>query len=212
MKNMKRLMSVLLVVVMLFAMSANVLAVENNTTDAISGTVTVKFTKNYSDTDDNVYTWHASRGSDLFTTNSSVTVDLSTLNGVALDKCKAYYSEPITNSMYNTVSVLDVVMAAVKSAGHTPVGNWDDDPEEGLPGGYLYNVDNQEFEFYYGENGDGTYWMMGTGFVIGVAEDAYAEPAFSTSYLSNVAASTLTDGSVIYVDLGNYTFSSVTWG
>ncbi len=53
--------------------------------------------------------------------------------------------------------------------------------------------------------------MMGTGFVIGVASNASAEPTFSTSYLSNVAASTLSSGAVIYVDLGNYTFSSVTW-
>lgn len=209
MKTAKKLTALLLAVVMVLAMSVSAFAATTDT--GLSGTVTVKFTQGYSDTDDNVYTWTANRGSDLFTTNSSVTVDLSTLNNVALSRCKAYYSEPETHAMYNTVSVLDVVMAAANSSGHTPVGNWDDDPDEGLPGGYLYNVDNQEFEFYYGENGDGTYWMMGTGFVIGVASDASANPTFSTSYLSNVAASTLNSGAVIYVDLGNYTFSSVTW-
>ena len=209
MKTAKKLTALLLAVVMVLAMSVSAFAATTDT--GLSGTVTVKFTKNYSDTDDGVYTWNATRGEDLFTTNSSVTVKLATLNGVELSVCKAYYSEPTTNAMYNTVSVLDVVMAAAASSGHTPTGNWDADPDEGLPGGYLYNVDNQEFESYYGENGDGTYWMMGTGFVIGVASNASAEPTFSTSYLSNVAASTLSSGAVIYVDLGNYTFSSVTW-
>ena len=208
MKTAKKLTALLLAVVMVLAMSVSAFAATTDT--GLSGTVTVKFTKNYSDTDDGVYTWNATRGEDLFTTNSSVTVNLATLNGVELSVCKAYYSEPTTNAMYNTVSVLDVVMAAAASSGHTPTGNWDADPDEGLPGGYLYNVDNQEFESYYGENGDGTYWMMGTGFVIGVASNASAEPTFSTSYLSNVAASTLSSGAVIY-DLGNYTFSSVTW-
>ena len=209
MKTAKKLTALLLAVVMVLAMSVSAFAATTDT--GLSGTVTVKFTKNYSDTDDGVYTWNATRGEDLFTTNSSVTVNLATLNGVELSVCKAYYSEPTTNAMYNTVSVLDVVMAAAASSGHTPTGNWDADPDEGLPGGYLYNVDNQEFESYYGENGDGTYWMMGTGFVIGVASNASAEPTFSTSYLSNVAASTLSSGAVIYVDLGNYPFSSVTW-
>lgn len=202
MKTAKKLTALLLAVVMVLAMSVSAFAATTDT--GLSGTVTVKFTKNYSDTDDGVYTWNATRGEDLFTTNSSVTVNLATLNGVELSVCKAYYSEPTTNAMYNTVSVLDVVMAAAASSGHTPTGNWDADPDEGLPGGYLYNVDNQEFESYYGENGDGTYWMMGTGFVIGVASNASAEPTFSTSYLSNVAASTLSSGAVIYVDLGNY--------
>ena len=209
MRTAKKLTALLLAVIMVFAMSVSAFAATTDT--GLSGTVTVKFTKNYSDTDDGVYTLNATRGEDLFTTNSSVTVNLATLNGVELSKCKKIYSEPTTNAMYNTVSVLDVVMAAIKSSDREAVGNWDADPDEGLPGGYLYNVDNQEFESYYGENGDGTYWMMGTGFVIGVASNASAEPTFSTSYLSNVAASTLSSGAVIYVDLGNYTFSSVTW-
>lgn len=193
---------------MVFAMSANAFAAGNSTN---SNTATVKFTYNYSFNYDDTYTWAPENGSDLFTTNSTVTVDLSTLNGVALSTCKEKYSLPAGHDMTNTVSVLDVVMAALISTGHTPTGGWDSDPAVGEPGGYLYTIDNREFMFEMEPNGDGTYWMSGEGFVIGTAPNATATPTFSDVYLSNVAASTLSDNAVIYVDLGTYFFSSVQW-
>ena len=209
--KMRKFTAIILALVMVFAMSVNAFAVENNATDTLSGTVTVKFTQNCSDTDDDVTTWYATRGTDLFDSNSSVSVNLATLNDINLATCKQVYSLPAGHAMTNTVSVLDVIVAAALDKGHAVVGGGDAEPEDNVPGGYIYNVGNQEFEFYYGENGDGTYWMMGTGFVVGIAPNATATPTFSDVYLSNVAASTLTDGAVIYVDLGNYTFSSVVW-
>lgn len=117
------------------------------------------------------------------------------------------------HAMEGTVSVLDVVIAAALSTGHTVTGTWDSDPEEGAPGGYLYNIDNRTLAFDYGANDNGTYWLSGEGFVIGtdtttVAADA--NPTFSDTYLSNVAITSLPAGTVIYVDLGTYFFSEVT--
>ena len=61
------------------------------------------------------------------------------------------------------------------------------------------------------DNGDGTYWLSGMGFVIGTdttADASLANPTFSSVYLSNVAITSLPAGTVIYVDLGTYFYSS----
>lgn len=208
--KMRKFIAIILALVMVFAISVNAFAAENN---ANSDTVTVKFTYNYSYNYDDTYTWTPANGSDLFTTNSTVTVDLDTLNNIALNTCKTQYSLPAGHAMTNTVSVLDVVVAAALSTGHTVIGGWDEGSEDSVPGGYLYNIDNRNLMFEYGDSGydDGTVWMSGEGFVIGIAPNATATPTFSDVYLSNVAASTLADDAVIYVDLGTYFFSRVAW-
>ena len=180
MKKTRKLSALLLALVMVFSLSISAFAATDNTSD----TVTVKFTYNYSFNFDDTYTWTPENGSDLFDTNSTVTVDLSTLTGDTLAACKDTYNLP---------------------------DGWDSEPEEGAPGGYLYNIDNRNLMFDYGDNGDGTVWMSGEGFVVGIAPNASAAPTFSNTYLSNVDASTLADDAVIYVDLGTYFFSSVTW-
>ena len=53
MKTAKKLTALLLAVVMVLAMSVSAFAATTDT--GLSGTVTVKFTKNYSDTDDGVF-------------------------------------------------------------------------------------------------------------------------------------------------------------
>lgn len=52
MRTAKKLTALLLAVIMVFAMSVSAFAATTDT--GLSGTVTVKFTKNYSDTDDGV--------------------------------------------------------------------------------------------------------------------------------------------------------------
>lgn len=204
--KLRKLTAILMALVMIFALSATAFATENT-----GNTVTVKFTQYCSETEDGIYSWTPGSGYDLFDTNSTVLVNTETLNGISLSSCKAEYYLPSDHQMRNTVSVLDVVIAALKENNHSIVAGWDAYPEDGLPGGYIYNIDDQEFEFYAEPNGDGTYWMMGTGFVIGIANDANSAPVFSDTYLSNVSASTLGPNAVIYVDLGFYTFSSVEW-
>lgn len=207
MRTAKKLTALLLAVIMVFAMSVSAFAANITTGD----TITVKFTYNYSYNEDNVYTWTPANGSDLFTTNSTVQVNLTTLNGQSLATCKAAYSEPTNHSMSSTISVLDVVVAAALSTNHTVQGSWDSNPKTGLPGGYIHNIDNRELMFDGGDNGDGTWWLSGEGFVIGTdttADAATANPTFSNSYLSNVAITSLPSGTVIYVDLGTYFYSA----
>ena len=204
---MKKILSLVLALVMVLSLSVSTFATNITTSD----TVTVKFTYNYSYNQDDVYTWTPANGSDLFTTNSTVQVNLSTLNGVSLAACKAVYSEPTGHAMYGTISVLDVVAAAALSTNHTLQGGWDANPKTGAPGGYIHNIDNRELMFDGGDNGDGTWWLSGEGFVIGTdttADAATANPTFSNSYLSNVAITSLPSGTVIYVDLGTYFYSA----
>lgn len=205
---MKKILSLALALVMVLSLSVSTFATNITTSD----TVTVKFTYNYSYNQDDVYTWTPENGSDLFTTNSTVQVNLSTLNGVSLADCEEKYALPDGHAMEGTVSVLDVVIAAALSTGHTVTGTSDSDPEEGAPGGYLYNIDNRTLAFDYGANDNGTYWLSGEGFVIGTdttTAAADANPTFSDTYLSNVAITSLPAGTVIYVDLGTYFFSEV---
>lgn len=205
---MKKILSLALALVMVLSLSVSAFATNITTSD----TVTVKFTYNYSYNQDDVYTWTPENGSDLFTTNSTVQVNLSTLNGISLADCEEKYALPDGHAMEGTVSVLDVVIAAALSTGHTVTGTWDSDPEEGAPGGYLYNIDNRTLAFDYGANDNGTYWLSGEGFVIGTdttTAAADANPTFSDTYLSNVAITSLPAGTVIYVDLGTYFFSEV---
>lgn len=212
MKKLNKFVSMLLVVVMIFAMSINAFA-SVNTNISLNDTVTVKFTYNYSENIDGVYSWSdkGTYSGDLFTTNSTVQVNLSTLNGQSLAACKTTYSEPTNHAMCNTISVLDVVVAAALSTNHTVQGGWDSNPKTGLPGGYIHNIDNRELMFDGGDNGDGTWWLSGEGFVIGTdttTNAANANPTFSNSYLSNVAITSLPSGTVIYVDLGTYFYSA----
>lgn len=205
---MKKILSLALALVMVLSLSVSAFATNITTSD----TITVKFTNNYSYNQDDVYTWTPGNGSDLFTTNSTVQVNLSTLNGISLADCEEKYALPDGHAMEGTVSVLDVVIAAALSTGHTVTGTWDSDPEEGAPGGYLYNIDNRTLAFDYGANDNGTYWLSGEGFVIGTdttTAAADANPTFSDTYLSNVAITSLPAGTVIYVDLGTYFFSEV---
>lgn len=207
---MKKILSLALALVMVLSLSVSAFATNITTSD----TVTVKFTYNYSYNMDDEYTWsdNGVNSGDLFTTNSTVSVNLSTLNGVSLADCEEKYALPDGHAMEGTVSVLDVVIAAALSTGHTVTGTWDSDPEEGAPGGYLYNIDNRTLAFDYGANDNGTYWLSGEGFVIGTdttTAAADANPTFSDTYLSNVAITSLPAGTVIYVDLGTYFFSEV---
>ena len=210
MKTLKKLTAMVLALAMIIAMSVSSFAVNVTTSD----TVTVKFTYNYSNNMDDVYTWYDNEinSGDLFTTNSTVQVNLSTLNGYDLSTLKGKYNLPDGHAMSSTISVLDVVLAAALSTNHTVTCSWDNDPEEGAPGGYLYNIDNRTLAFEYGLNDNGTYWLSGEGFVIGTdttAVAANANPTFSDTYLSNVAITTFPVGTVIYVDLGTYFFSEV---
>lgn len=209
MKNLKKLTALILVVVMVFAMSSSVLAANYTTTDDVK----VVFTKGFSFSENETYTWNKnSGGSYLFGATSEVTAVLKSWTGdsTMVNLIKDKYYEPADHAMRSKISVLDVVISAALT--HQLQCGWNAKPEKGEPGGYLYNIDNNTLRFEEFDNGDGTREILGDGFVIAIGDGTNPTTAnvyFPETYLSNVEITSLPKGSVIFVDLGMYHYDSV---
>jgi len=188
---MKKLYSLFLAVVMMFAMA----------TTAMAADVTVLFTQNGSFADDEGTYWLYSE-EELY---PGGTVSIESLTGCA----KSYVPEGVTNPMGDTPSVMDAILAVQPTYKFDlGWGNEYKDPDTGevkLAGAYISNVNDTALESDYGFNDDGTMWMSGTSFLIGF-DYGNGEVIMSDKYVSNVG---LQDGMIIYVDLAPYGYASI---
>lgn len=207
-KKFKALFSVFMMLAMVFAFTSVAMAADNVVnTEGLTGTVTVVFTKNCSESNNDGQRWDGlSAGDYLIPGVGAQTVSIADLNGMV----KGYelgYGNPFGSkvSVFDAIYYLGQNNAKVVTL-ETGWSNAYTDPETGispLDGAYIRNVNNQELESDYFVE-DGIAYSIGTGFVIAVQKAGEAAPTFPSMYLSNVA---LEDGMTIYVDLGYYDYS-----
>lgn len=208
-KKFKALFSVFMMLAMVFAFTSVAMAADNVVnTEGLTGTVTVVFTKNCSESNNDGQRWDGlgEIGDYLIPDVGAQTVNIADLNGMVKG-----YEKGNTNPFGSKVSVFDAIYYLGQNNAkvvtlETGWGNAYTDPETGITkpaGAYVHNVNNQELESDYFEQ-DGIAYSIGTGFVVAVQKAGEAAPTFSDIYLSNVA---LESGMTIYVDLGYYDYS-----
>lgn len=203
MKNMRKILSLVLAFVMVLSLSVTAFATETPTVEtAPTGTVTVMFTEGLSENGDNGNKWLDLDPSEhILYDGGSVT--LTSLVGAT----KSYIPNGVSDPMNGAASVMDVIMAA--NAENTFVTGWDAEPWEGDPGAYINNVNDTELDYKYTETRDTTDPNLihcnskGTGFVV-IIKYANGKIDFPTSYVSNIVPA---DGMTIYVDLAAYNYN-----
>ncbi len=208
MKNVKKFLSLLLVLAMVFAMSSAVFAA--GPSDDVTVTVYVTkgmFDEGGFDYQNNTYAKvQKYLGGDpvdhlngTFTDMVPVELDVATIKAV-MDR--TIYSAPSTLSA--DPNVLDAIIVAFMSCGYYDIqGGWDSNPVEGKPGGYIHTVypETPSYGPSMKETIHGVEYDVYTGFGWNIACTQNGVVKEIESYGSNFV---LEDGMVIVFDFSPY--------
>lgn len=210
-KNFRKVLSVVMILTMVFAMTATAFAGTNT-----EGTVTVSVVQNNFNLDGSYkgsYSNPVTLGSDG-TTIENYEVPISTVEEyVEMGYKYLYLPTDAEDPMNGKASVLDAIIVALDLNGITDIdAGWDSTnlPEYNMfPGGYIHNIDNNvevgnTVSYFKGENGNKWGRSVGAGWNIayGQTGEILAAP---TGYASNIE---LTDGMNIIIDISAF---DMTW-
>lgn len=207
-KNIKKLTSMMLALVMAFALAAPAFAAEAPA--ATTGSVTVSITQGMftpggmgddGKTIPQEFCGGALVGNKNFPGIVNYNVSIDTIKAMINDGIQDVYEAPEELP----ANVLDAIITAFYQNNYKQISaGWDDNPEEGEPGGYINNVEPQEIT--YGEtvqkdvNGKLYNVYSGTGWNIAVSDENGSIKAI-TEYGSSIE---LKPGMQIVFDISAY--------
>ena len=209
MKNIKKFLSLLLVLAMVFAMSSSVFATEATSSGTVTVSVTYnKFTKGGIDANGNAVAQAYKGGTP---TMADANANYYILNyEMSIDDIKELVVDGlIRDSVYNApaglqVNVLDAIIAAFYNHDvYVIEGGWDANPVEGPAGGYIHYVEGQNITYNPTRqevvNGITYDVFSGTGWTIACTQNGEltALSLYGTSY-------ELVDGMEIVFDISEY--------
>lgn len=153
MKNIKRFLSLMLVLAMVFAMSSSVFAAEATSSGTVTVSVTFnKFTKGGMDAEGNPIE-QAYKGGTPTMADANANYYILNYEMKIDDIKKLAVDGMVRDSVYNApaglqVNVLDAIIAAFYNNNVYDIqGGWDDNPIERPAGGYIHYVERQNITY-----------------------------------------------------------------